>query len=179
MTTKLDMNDIGEALAIIDNDKCQYQIRPMHKTDIDIVNAIERATWNDLAWPYQHMLESLFDPDYNCWILENANNTTDDPVLGYGFQYINDETKTTSTVAKICIHPNHRGYGLGDILLRHMIDHARKMAVLNMELQVKVSNKHAFMLYVKHGFKIVRRLREYYSDNSDAFLMQLSFNGLY
>ena len=178
MATKLDMNDIREALSLIDKDKCQYQIRPMHETDIDILIVIEQATWNDKAWPYEQMLESLFDPNYNCWILENTNNTTDDSVLGYGFQCISDEARTTSSVANICIHPNHRGCGLGGILLRHMIDHARKMAVLKMELQVKMSNKHAFMLYVKHGFKIVRRLRQYYSDNSDAFLMQMSFNSL-
>ena len=55
-----------------------------------------------------------------------------------------------------------------------MINHAYEMGVSMIELQVKVTNKHAFKLYIKYGFKIVKQIYRYYNDDSDAYLMQHS-----
>jgi len=178
MVTELNRNDIQEAFTIIDDNECQYRIRSMHQTDIDILITIEQATWHSESWTYEYFLECLNEPLWKCWILELKTSTADNPVLGYGFQHIPDETKMISHIASICIHPDCRGSGLGGILLHHMIDYARGTDALTAELLVKTSNKHAFILYVKHGFTIVRLCRKYYSDNSNAYLMKLSLTDL-
>jgi len=173
MVAELNTNDIRQTLSIIDDNECQYRIRSMHQTDIDILISIEQATWQSESWTYEYCLECLNDPLWNCWIIECETSTADNLLLGYGFQHLSDETKMISHIASICIHPDCRGCGLGGILLCYMIDYARGIGALTIELIVKTSNKHAYKLYVKHGFTIVRRLRKYYLDNSNAYLMQL------
>jgi ribosomal-protein-alanine N-acetyltransferase len=173
MTAEFNTNDIGQALSITNDNECQYRIRSMHRTDIDTVINIEQATWPLDSWTYEYFLECLDDPLWNCWILERKTSTAGNPILGYGFQHISDETEILSHIDSICIHPDYRGCGLGGILLRYMLNYARGAGALTIELIVKTSNKHAYMLYVKHGFTIVRRLRKYYLDKSSAYLMQL------
>lgn len=172
MAAELNTNDIWQTLSIIDDNECQYRIRSMHQTDVDILIIIEQATWQSESWTYEYCLECLNDPLWKCWIIERKTSTADNPLLGYSFQHLSDETKMISHIDSICIHPNCRGHGLGGILLRYMIDYARGIGALTIELIVKTSNKHAYELYVKHGFTIVRRLRKYYSNNSNACLMQ-------
>jgi ribosomal-protein-alanine N-acetyltransferase len=174
MVTKRNTNNIQQALAINDNSECQCRIRSMHETDIDILITIEQATWHSESWTYEYFLECLNDPLWNCWILERKTSIGDNSMLGYGFQHLSNRKKMISHIASICIHPDCRGCGLGGILLRHMIDHARGIGALIVELIVKPTNKHAYMLYVKHGFEVVRLLRKYYLDNSNAYLMQLN-----
>jgi ribosomal-protein-alanine N-acetyltransferase len=174
MAAELNTNDIQQVLANIDDRKCQYRVRAMNQTDIDTLITIEQATWQSDSWTYEYFFECLNNPLWKCWILERTTNTTNHSMLGYGFQHPSDEIDMISHIASICIHPDCRGYGLGGILLRYMIDYARGIGALIIELQVKTTNKHAYMLYVKHGFIIIRRLRKYYFDNSDAYLMQLN-----
>jgi ribosomal-protein-alanine N-acetyltransferase len=176
MPNELDMSDVQQALATIDGDKCQHQVRSMHESDIDILIPIEQATWDEDPWSYEEFLMYLGDPSCNCWVLENTTNTTNNSILGYGFQCTSVEIETHSHIINICIHLNHRGFGLGGILLRHMIDYARATGALAIELEVMTTNKHAFQLYVKHGFTIIKLLYRYYSNKWDAYKMQLNFS---
>jgi ribosomal-protein-alanine N-acetyltransferase len=43
-------------------------------------------------------------------------------------------------------------------------------------LEVRVSNKSAVKMYENLGFKIKSRLRTYYRDGEDAYLMALEYN---
>jgi ribosomal-protein-alanine N-acetyltransferase len=149
----------------------QYFIRSMVQTDIPTVFAIDQATWRNEAWPLEHFFAYLDDPFCQCWILESTN--TDYPILGYGFQYFSNGI---SHIANLCIHPNQRGYGLGGILLRHMIDYGRRLGTSIVELEVKTSNINARRLYAKHGFKIIQLLEKYYSNTDDGYRMQLIIN---
>ena len=129
---------------------------------------IEQITWGSQSWSSQNFLRALDDPRSYCWILENTS--TDYPILGYGIQYQSDNV---SHIANLCIHPNRRGHGLGGILLRHMIDHARRLGASVIELELNTSNIHAYMLYFNHGFRVFRFLPQYYMDYSDAYRMTL------
>jgi ribosomal-protein-alanine N-acetyltransferase len=176
MATKFSRCDIHQTLVVIDRDECQHRIRSMYCTDINTLITIEQATWPSDSWSYEIFYKYLNDSLWNCWILESTNANTDSSILGYGVQCKLDESNKISCIANICIHPDQRGCGLGGILLRHMIDYARRTGASSVELQVGTSNKHAYMLYDKHGFRIVQVLKEYYSEGSDAYQMQLNFN---
>jgi len=143
----------------------------MHRTDIDTVINIEQATWPLDSWTYEYFLECLDDPLWNCWILEST--TTDNSILGYGFQYFSNGI---SHIANLCIHPHQRGHGLGGILLRHMINYGYNLGFSIVELEVKTSNINAYRLYAKHGFRIIQLLERYYSNTADAYRMRLIVN---
>jgi ribosomal-protein-alanine N-acetyltransferase len=171
MPPYIDVNLDNQASATKANNANQYRIRSMVQTDIPNVFTIDQATWNDEAWPLESFFDSLNNPLYNCWILEST--TTDYPVLGYGFQVFSNGI---SHITNLCIHPNRRGRGLGEILLLHMIDYGYQLGTSIVELEVHISNTPAFRLYVKHGFRIIQFLERYYSDTAHAYRMQLIMN---
>lgn len=149
----------------------QYQIRAMTMSDIPLVIPIDQATWGDQSWPVEEFLTILTDPLYQCWILECLGHAY--PIVGYGFQR---SSNGTSHITNLCLHPDHRGRGLGKDLLRHMINYARSLNLSTIELQVSTCNIPAYTLYVKHGFVVRHLLESYYSEDDDAYQMELFLN---
>ena len=147
----------------------RYQIRSMFDDDIAKVVEIERATWKDDSWSPEEFFRGLDNPYYNCWIVESIDNNNY-LIVGYGLQYL---LGYVSHIANLCIEYNHRGRGLGEELLQHMIDYARKLDATSVELEVNTTNVHAYRLYHKHGFIIRQFLERYYSNTADAYRMQL------
>jgi ribosomal-protein-alanine N-acetyltransferase len=78
-------------------------------------------------------------------------------------------------VTTIAVHPDHRGRGLGELLLVSLIDIAYDIGARFMTLEVRVSNRVAQNLYRKYGFEGRGIRRRYYSDNhEDALIMRTS-----
>jgi ribosomal-protein-alanine N-acetyltransferase len=148
----------------------EYRIRAMNENDIDIVCQIDLDTWGNEAWSLENFDDSLCDPSYNCWILEDT--TMHQSIVGYGVQHMSD---CTSHIANLTLHPDQCGRGLGGLLLRHMIDHANRAFATSVTLEVHIANTRAFNLYVKHGFAIVAFLDHYYTNDADAYRMELLF----
>ncbi len=91
------------------------------------------------------------------------------PVLGYaGFWLLVDE----SHIYTIAVHPNWRGWGLGELLLISLLDRGIELGARVATLEVRVSNQAAQGLYNKYGFEIVSRRKRYYTNNNeDAYIM--------
>jgi ribosomal protein S18 acetylase RimI-like enzyme len=47
----------------------------------------------------------------------------------------------------------------------------RRRGIVRLSLMVKISNREAEAFYAKYGFRKVRRVRRYYEDHSDGWLM--------
>jgi len=104
----------------------------------------------------------------------------DSKVVGYvmcrverGLGYINKSLlKKLGHIISIAVHPDYRGRGIGYSL---MVEALRKLKefykVSEVYLEVRVSNESAIKLYEKLGFKKVQRIRFYYLDGEDAWLM--------
>ena len=65
----------------------------------------------------------------------------------------------------------HRGKGIGTKLMSYLISLAMEKKVVNITLEVRVSNEIAKHLYKKFGFKEVA-LRKFYYGDEDAILME-------
>ena len=77
-------------------------------------------------------------------------------------------------VYTVNVHPDRRGKGLGLALLAEA---ERRLAALGMTrvvLEVNVENASAIRLYEKAGYRLVRRLPDYYTQyaDPDAFLYE-------
>ncbi len=90
-------------------------------------------------------------------------------VIGFaGYWFIIDEAH----ISTIAVHPHWRGKGVGEILLRGMIEHALELNAVEATLEVRAGNKIAQNLYRKFGFEEVGQRKNYYRDNGeDALLM--------
>jgi ribosomal-protein-alanine N-acetyltransferase len=94
-----------------------------------------------------------------------------DEVVGYIiFWHIREDVQ----VNNFAVHPDLRGKGIGEALMRHVIDRVRKNGATFMTLEVRPSNAAAVTLYKKLGFEILGARKNYYTNpDEDAYLMGL------
>ena len=74
-------------------------------------------------------------------------------------------------VDKILVKEKYRRRGIGTKLMSYLVSEAIHHKVINITLEVRVSNSRAINLYKKFGFREVA-LRKYYYGDEDAILME-------
>ena len=82
-----------------------------------------------------------------------------------------DRKGRAATVVTLDVRQDCRRLGYGSKLLKRSEDIFAGRRVKVFELQVDVNNAGAIAFYVKHGFRPNRKLRHYYADGHDAWLM--------
>lgn len=99
----------------------------------------------------------------------------DGRLLGYaGFWRVLDE----ADINNVAIAAERRGEGLGKLLMGGLLDTARLLGCLRINLEVRAGNAAAVALYRGCGFSVCGRRAGYYPDNGeDALLMQWSADG--
>lgn len=90
------------------------------------------------------------------------------PLVGYGGLWI---TESEAHITTIAVSPEHRGRGLGELLLNGLIDNAADGHASWVSLEVRVSNLVAQNLYLKYGFRPAGTRTRYYTDNGEDALM--------
>ena len=76
-------------------------------------------------------------------------------------------------IISIAVKKEFRRRGIGSMLLKLFIEELRKKNVRTVYLEVSTENKGAIKFYRKHGFRITGFIPKYYSDGSDAFIMEM------
>jgi ribosomal-protein-alanine N-acetyltransferase len=91
------------------------------------------------------------------------------PIIGYGGLWLTVDDAHVTTIA---VEPQHRGLGVGELLLNGLIDAAYELQANMLTLEVRISNAVAQRLYVKYGFEPAGTRPRYYTDNGeDALIM--------
>ena len=140
--------------------------------DFDIVHIkevaeIERLSFSD-PWSENALLESLESP-YSFFKV-----FVDGGVLGYiGFYAVAGE----GAVTNVAVHPNSRGLGIGEKLIKAIIEEGKRQNVEYITLEVRTSNEKARRLYSRCGFIDVGVRKNFYSNpKEDAVIMNYFFN---
>jgi [ribosomal protein S18]-alanine N-acetyltransferase len=79
-------------------------------------------------------------------------------------------------VVSVAVLDQHRGKGIGKALMLEGISGVVSRKSDEIYLEVRISNTQAIRIYEKLGFQIKSRLRSYYRDGEDAYLMALEFS---
>ena len=79
-------------------------------------------------------------------------------------------------VVSVAVLEQHRGKGIGKALMLEAINGVLSRKSDEIYLEVRVSNTQAIQMYQRLGFQIKSRLRSYYRDGEDAYLMALEFS---
>lgn len=77
----------------------------------------------------------------------------------------------TGHIISLAIAPQARKHGYGRWLMERLEKGFRLRDITTLRLEVRTTNKEAIHLYTKLGYFIVERLKQYYADGADAFLM--------
>ncbi|MGH8670821.1 MAG: ribosomal protein S18-alanine N-acetyltransferase [Burkholderiales bacterium] len=141
--------------------------RPMQSADLDRVLGIERDVY-EFPWTPGNFNDCL-RAGYFCRILE-----LDGESVGYA---VMTSGAGEAQVLNLAISKALGGKGLGERLLRHMVDLAREAGADTVLLEVRVSNKAARRLYATVGFNEIALRRNYYParvGREDAIVMGLA-----
>jgi ribosomal-protein-alanine N-acetyltransferase len=146
----------------------RFFIRRMKEEDLGAVRSIETLSfsnpWSDNTFRGEIQNTSISFP---LVVVRKPG----DEVVGYIiFWHIREDVQ----VNNFAVHPDLRGKGIGEALMRHVIDRVRKNGATFMTLEVRPSNAAAVTLYKKLGFEILGARKNYYTNpDEDAYLMGL------
>ena len=144
----------------------RFFIRRMRESDLPAVRAIELLSfsnpWSDSTFRGEIQNTSVSFPMV-------VVRRPGDEVVGYiVFWQIRDDVQ----VNNIAVHPDCRGLGLGEAMMRYAIARTREAGAAFMTLEVRQSNTPAVTLYKKLGFEVMGTRKNYYTKpDEDAFVM--------
>lgn len=96
-----------------------------------------------------------------------------DKVIAYGGMWI---LVDESHITNVAVHPEFRGIGLGDVLMKDMIECAKNNGASSMTLEVRVGNRTAINYYKKWGFDEIAVRRGYYADTGEDAIIMWKYN---
>lgn len=79
-------------------------------------------------------------------------------------------------VVSVAVLPEHRKKGIGRVLIEEALTGVKLKKSDELYLEVRCSNNEAIRLYEKLDFVIKQRLKAYYRDGEDAYLMAIEFS---
>jgi ribosomal-protein-alanine N-acetyltransferase len=146
----------------------RFFIRRMRESDLAAVREIERLSfsnpWSDNTFRGEIQNTAVSFPMV-------VVRRPGEEVVGYIIYWqIRDDVQ----VNNIAVHPECRGLGLGEAMMRYAIAKSREAGATFITLEVRQSNTTALTLYRKLGFEIMGTRKNYYTKpDEDAYVMAL------
>lgn len=133
------------------------QIKPLTKDDLEETVKLDRICFGKL-WTKGAYEREIDSPNSHLLGLVKKENKSEHLIGISCFWAILEEAHITL----LGIHPDHRGQGLGELLLCSLLQAAIAWPLERATLEVRVSNTSAIALYQKLGFAIAGRRKDYY-----------------
>ena len=140
-------------------------IRIMELEDIDQVHEIENLSFA-IPWSLNSFKMEM-ENSMALYIVAEVGGR----IAGYaGLWQIIDEGHITN----VAVHPGFQGMGIGEKLMKELIEESKKRCLSSMTLEVRINNLPAINLYKKLDFDIEGLRKGYYTDtNEDGLIMWL------
>ncbi|MGV9173466.1 MAG: GNAT family N-acetyltransferase [Promethearchaeia archaeon] len=92
-----------------------------------------------------------------------------------GFIIVAKDRKDRANITNFLIAQRFQNQGYGSNLLKETIKRIRKAPnIKSIVLNVHIDNERAIRVYENFGFRIEKKIKEYYEDGKSAFLMRLN-----
>ena len=153
----------------------RYFVRRMREGDLPAVRAIEVLSfsnpWSDNTFRGEIQNTSISSPMVVVRKPANPAVAEEGEVVAYiVYWQIRDDVQ----INNVAVHPDHRGLGLGEAMMRYAIAKVRAAGAGFVTLEVRQSNTAAVTLYKKLGFEILGARKNYYTKpDEDAHVMGL------
>jgi len=139
-------------------------IRKADKKDLNEIFKIEVSSFKN-PYPRQYLeFLMIITPDF--FLVAEENNE----IIGYVVGII--RKNKTGHIVSIAVSPKHRRKKVGQKLLDAILTKFKKRKLIRVKLEVKTTNIPAISLYLKNGFQIVKRIKEYYPNGEDCYVME-------
>lgn len=142
-------------------------IRKMREEDIDVVAALERATFS-MPWSRKSILDAMRRED-NIYLVA----VEQEEIVGYAGMWM---VMGEGEIVVVAVKETVRRQGVGAAILESLVEEGRKSGTDIFFLEVRESNAAAQRLYVKQGFLEIGRRRSFYERPvEDAIVMSRTF----
>jgi len=131
--------------------------RPASEYDLAEILSIEQAAY-DFPWSEGLLRDCITNNNYFCLMIEQGS------IIGYGIMSC---ALDEAHILNLCIDPQWQRQGLGNKLLFHLLEVARKQRAETAFLEVRFSNEAAQQLYETNGFNQLGIRKDYYP-NGDS-----------
>lgn len=138
-------------------------VRRLRLSDLERILEIERASFGPDAYDRNLFAEYLHACGDLFLAAERARR-----ICGYLLACTRGDRAELVSVA---VDPAVRGQGVASALMDSILRRLRRRRAARLVLMVKVTNRDAQAFYEKYAFKTVRRVRRYYEDKTDGWLM--------
>jgi ribosomal-protein-alanine N-acetyltransferase len=140
-----------------------FSVINMEKQHIEQVYEIELHSFS-APWSFEAILGEFVYPGSICLVACGG-----DSVVGFAFmRHILDE----GHISNIAVLPEYRGLGIGDALVKRLVDISREIKISGLTLEVRMGNVPAQRLYGRNGFVFEGIRKGYYTDTKeDAIIM--------
>lgn len=129
---------------------------------------------NNLTYEFDNfwtpnILKEELQNNFSTYICAKLNNK----IIGFaGIKDTVDQMEITNIVVK----KDFRNKGIGNTLLKELINLSKKSKKKQIILEVNVTNIPAIKLYEKNGFKKIGLRKKYYNNTYDANIMALQIS---
>lgn len=139
-------------------------LRPMTMEDLAAVCVLEEQCFS-VPWSRESMKKEIGENDQAHYMVAEIDGN----VVGYaGFWQVLDE----GHIMNIAVAPEARCCGIGEKLMREMLQQGAELGIMYWTLEVRVSNTAAVRLYEKVGFSSAGIRPGYYEKpREDANIM--------
>jgi ribosomal-protein-alanine N-acetyltransferase len=145
----------------------RYSIRRPRLADLDRIMEIERASFGRDAYDRNLFAEYTRKCGELFLVAEDSRR-----VWGYMLTCRRAGAfRNRAELVSLAVDPDMRGCGVASALMESTLRRLRLRGVSRFGLMVKVTNERARAFYEKYGFNKVRRVRRYYEDGEDGWLM--------
>jgi [ribosomal protein S18]-alanine N-acetyltransferase len=154
----------------LQDDTPPFHVRPMIAADLPRVLEIEQVAFKN-PWSADLLRRELGHDWSTILVAEEPGPRGQMSLLGFViFWVVHDELH----VLNVATAPEHRGRGVGRVVLQAALDHGRRKRCTLATLEVRRSNGAALGLYRDFGFRPVGIRPNYYVDEGeDAIVMVL------
>jgi ribosomal-protein-alanine N-acetyltransferase len=157
-------------------------LRPMQRTDLDAVLAIEERAFPQ-PWSRTFFEKELAASQAACTVAVAGSGgrtavhvapSDKRIIVGYTVCWrVLDELH----LLNVAVHPEHRGGAIGRRLVEAVLDDGRETGARVVYLEVRAGNVAARRLYRRLGFRDLGVRRAYYGPGQDAIVMELRLAG--
>jgi [ribosomal protein S18]-alanine N-acetyltransferase len=159
----------AEAETIVPAPPTEYSLKPITQKNISEVLRLNVRCFRNGENYSKHTFNYLLtEPN----ALSYQTVTAAGQMAGFLFLIMNPDG--AAHITSIGVAPEHRRRGLAERLLTHAENALRSKGLSTVVLEVRIGNAGAQALYRKCGYNVVQRVKHYYSNGEDGYLMTKS-----
>lgn len=145
-----------------------WRLHPITEADIDQILAIERYSFED-PWPRMTFLQELSNGNAGNYAVRHHSPGLSKDIIGYiCYRVFSDKMH----ISKVAVALEWRGQGIASWLINACLKRAMQKGAGAAFLEVRCSSISAVKLYLKLGFDIVEKRKNYYlNPKEDALVM--------